>query len=109
MIRKIVMVVLMLVAAAGSMELWADTDTSTRRIDRRQHRQMHGIRQGVRSGQLTGSEAKELRQDERQIQQKKCRAKSDGVVTAEERKEINTQLNQQRREIYEEKHDAETR
>jgi hypothetical protein len=76
-------------------------------VRHRQVRQQERIRQGVRSGELTKEEARKLEQGERQIQQAKREARSDGVVTQEEKKEINEMQNKASKEIYEEKHDAE--
>jgi uncharacterized membrane protein YebE (DUF533 family) len=78
-------------------------------VKKRQKHQMHRIAQGVKSGELTRKEAKELIQKEKEIQQMKKEAKSDGVVTKEERKEIHKELNQQSKEIYKQKHDAQRR
>jgi len=70
---------------------------------------MRRIVQGVKTGELTREEAKNLVQNEREIQQMKKDAKSDGVVTIEERKELHKKLNQQSREIYKQKHDLDKR
>lgn len=72
-------------------------------------RQMHQksrINQGIKSGELTKDEAKDLREGEKEIRDMKKDARSDGTVTQEERKELNRELNEQSKEIYEEKHDG---
>lgn len=78
-------------------------------VNARQHHQRDRIQQGVKSGQLTRGEAKELRTERRDIRQTEQAYKSDGVLTKDERKDLHQELNQQSREIYEEKHDAEKR
>jgi hypothetical protein len=65
--------------------------------------------QGVKSGELTRSEAKELRVEQRDIRDLERTYEADGALSGEERRDIKQQLNQNSREIYEEKHDAERR
>ena len=83
--------------------------TRTPVVNRRERRQRRRIRRGVKSGQLTKDEAKGLRKEETQIRQEKREMKSDGNVTPEERKQLNQDLNKTSHDIYQEKHDAETR
>lgn len=78
-------------------------------VNARQQHQRDRIQQGVKSGQLTRGEAKELRTERRDIRRTEQAYKSDGVLTKSERKDLRQELNQQSREIYEEKHDAEKR
>lgn len=78
-------------------------------VDAREYRQKERIRQGTRSGQLTGDEAKELRAQQREIRQEEKQYRSDGKFTKEERKDIRHDLNQASKDIYQEKHDTETR
>lgn len=77
--------------------------------DAREHRQHERIAQGVHSGQLTRDEAKGLRAEQRDIRQKEKQYRSDGKFTKEERKDVQHDLNQASKDIYKEKHDAETR
>lgn len=67
---------------------------------------MKRIRAGVKSGELTKEEAKGLRQDEKKIrgQVREERTENGGHLTADEKKEVNQQLNQESKKIYEEKH-----
>ena len=78
-------------------------------VNRRQGNQTGRIAQGVKSGELTQAEAQELREGRRDIRELEREYKSDGTLTRDERQDLHQQLNQQSREIYEEKHDEETR
>ena len=69
----------------------------------KQHRR---IEQGVRSGALTQEEAQTLKDEQKTVRQLEEKAKSDGVVTKEEKEEIRAARKQANRHIYEEKHDA---
>lgn len=62
------------------------------------------IRQGIRSGELTKREARNLVTDQRNIHREIKSAKSDGIVTPFERKDIRQDRNQAGREIYRKKH-----
>ena len=78
-------------------------------VNARQANQNARIRQGVRSGELTPTEAKGLRQEERAMRTEERAYKSDGKLDAAERKDLHQDLNQARKDIYNEKHDAEKR
>jgi Skp family chaperone for outer membrane proteins len=78
-------------------------------VNQRQSHQTGRIVQGVASGELTQPEAHELRAERRDIRQLEQDYKSDGALTRDERQDLHQQLNQQSREIYEEKHDEEVR
>jgi len=84
-------------------------DTHDPGVNKRQHRQAKRIKQGVKSGELTKHEAKELREDQRDIKNKEEAYKSDGKLTNAERKDLQHDLNQSSREIHQEKHDGQTR
>lgn len=78
-------------------------------VNERQANQTGRIVQGVKSGELTHVEAQELRTERRDIRQLEREYKSDGALTVDERKDLHQELNQQSREIHEEKHDDEQR
>jgi Skp family chaperone for outer membrane proteins len=78
-------------------------------VNQRQGNQTGRIVQGVKSGELTQAEAQELRTERKDIRELEQGYKSDGALTKEERTDLHQQLNQQSREIYEERHDAEVR
>lgn len=83
--------------------------TRTRHINHQQHEQQQRIHHGIRSGELTRAEARRLEKQERGIRQEERAAKADGVVTREERKEINQDLNKTSRHIYRAKHNRRDR
>jgi hypothetical protein len=78
-------------------------------VNQRQENQTGRIVQGVQSGELTRDEAQELRTERRDIRELEHDYKSDGALTRDERQDLHQQLNQQGQEIYEEKHDEESR
>ena len=71
--------------------------------------QKHRIAQGVKSGELTKAETKNLVEDKKEIHHETVLAKSDGKVTAGERRIIRKDQNQESREIYRKKHNARVR
>ncbi len=77
--------------------------------DRREHRQKQRIKQGVKSGELTKEETRSLKAEQRAIRAKEHRMKSDGSLTGEERKELHRDLNESSRNIFQDKHDTQTR
>jgi hypothetical protein len=78
-------------------------------IDQRQSNQAGRVAQGVKSGELTRPEARELREERRDIRDLERTYESDGTLSRGERRDLNQQLDQNSREIFEEKHDAERR
>jgi hypothetical protein len=78
-------------------------------VNARQQGEPARIAQGVRSGQLTKAEATGLRQEQRAIRTEERAYKADGKLTAAERKDLHQDLQQASKDIYQEKHDAETR
>ena len=78
-------------------------------VNARQGTQQARIAQGVRSGQLTRPEAAQLRQQERAVRTEERAYKSDGKLTPAERKDLHQDLNQASKDIYQQKHDAQTR
>ncbi len=78
-------------------------------VNRRQWNQTGRVMQGVRTGELTRDEATELRAENKDIRQLEQDYKQDGVLNKSERQDLHQQLNQQSKEIYEEKHDDESR
>lgn len=79
---------------------------ATPRIDQRQANQEKRIEQGVASGQLTPREANRLERKQDRIAHVEQRAKSDGAVTAQERKHLTKMENHTSRDIRRERHDA---
>lgn len=84
------------------------TSVFAARVDRRQMRQGARIRQGVRSGQLTGREAAGLRAQQGHIRRLENRAEADGVVTPQEKQRLEKAQDRASKNIYIQKHDAQT-
>ncbi len=76
---------------------------ATPSVTRREVRQKARIAEGVKTGELTKDEAKGLVESQNEIREMKQGAREDGVVTKEERLELQEKLNQQSREIYKKK------
>ena len=74
-------------------------------IQQRMQNQQRRIDQGVASGQLTPKEAGRLQAREAKIKQDEARMKSDGQLTAKERKKLNKELDNASDRIYKQKHD----
>lgn len=83
--------------------------TTTPKINKKQKNQITKIEQGVKSGELTKHETKKLAQQEAKLQIHKKIAKSDGKVTAKERKELNKEARRLDAKIYKQKHDKQKR
>jgi hypothetical protein len=78
-------------------------------VNKRQRSQHRSILQGVRSGELTKKETVRLTGEQQDIRREKRAIKSDGVVTLQERAELNRELNQSRRHVYRAKHNQRDR
>lgn len=103
--KKFFVMILILIFISGN----AYAQTATPRVQRRQVNQQQRIKEGVRSGELTRREAVRMEARQARIQHDKKVAKSDGVVTPEERAKLNREQNAASRRIYREKHDAQKR
>lgn len=86
------------------LAVWAQS-TATPRFDQRQANQERRIQQGVQSGTLTQKEAASLEKGQDRLQTREDRAKADGVVTTQERKNLQKAENRQSQRIYKQKHD----
>jgi 5-methylcytosine-specific restriction endonuclease McrA len=104
-----VVVALVAVDLAAPSVASAEAGVRNPRQNARQVRQDRRIRHGVRTGQLTREETRDLVRQRNEIRQDERAYKSDGSYTAAERAEVRQDLNQLSRDIYREKHDAETR
>jgi hypothetical protein len=80
-------------------------------INQRKADQQKRIAQGVKSGQLTAGETSRLEHQEAGInkEEKGMRAQDNGHLTAQDRKTLHQQQNQESRRIYRDKHNAKTR
>ena len=75
-------------------------------VNARRGNQHNRIQQGVRSGSLTKTEAQTLRQEGQAIhaQERAMRAQDGGHLTKQDRRTLNSELNQRSQEIYQDKH-----
>lgn len=94
-----------LFALCVMLPLAAAAQTSTPRVDQREANQSARIQQGVNSGSLTPREAQRLENGQQRVQNMETQAKSDGVVTKQERVRLHQAQEVQSRQIYREKHD----
>jgi hypothetical protein len=88
---------------------FAGLSAEARRDQTREARQQGRIHQGAKSGELTKPEAHRLRKGQRRVDQAQTAAKSDGVVTAEEKARLEKMQDVQSKRIYEQKHDEQSR
>lgn len=95
--------------AVLSLPSYAESAEGGAGINNRQHNQANRIHQGVQSGELNRREAHRLGQEQRQIRQEERAYRSDGKLTAAERRDLHQDQNQASRHIYKEKHDAQDR
>lgn len=106
---KISRMILMLATVSAVSASVALAQTATPRVDRREARQHARIQQGVRSGELTPGEAAKLRAGQAHVERMENRAKADGVVTPQERRQLNRAQNRQSRRIHRLKHNHRVR
>ena len=85
--------------------LAAAQSASTPVFDQRQANQEQRIQQGTQSGSLTQKEAARLERGQVRLQRMEDKAKSDGVVTKQERGRLQHAENVESKRIYREKHD----
>lgn len=110
--KKPSLVLALLLSAAGATAFAQPVSAdpaATPRVDKREARQQNRIAQGVASGQLTPKETVHLEAQQGRIEASEARAKSDGVVTAKERKLLAKRQNNASRAIRRNKHDAQAR
>lgn len=82
------------------------TNTKPATINQRKENQQDRIGQGVTSGQLTAGETSRLEHQEAGINKEEhgMRAQDNGKLTAQDRKTLHKQQNQESRRIYRDKH-----
>jgi hypothetical protein len=78
-------------------------------VPERQKNQLARTAHGINNGDLTVRETKRIARQQRHINRDKKRAMADGVVTAGERRHIKSQQRRTSRNIYRQKHDAQSR
>jgi hypothetical protein len=96
------------VAAAPAFAQTPASGTTDPGIQKRMENQDQRIDQGVQSGALTPRETGKLEADQAKIQQTEERMKSDGKLTPKERQRLNQMQDRESRNIYNQKHDAQT-
>src|SRR5579859_2015276 len=79
-------------------------------VEQRKENQQDRIASGVKSGQLTAGETKNLEKKEAAINKETAadRAANGGKLTAAEKKQVNRKQNQMSKQIYDDKHNANT-
>lgn len=94
----------------GSSETAAPAEKPKPTVEQRKENQQDRIANGVQSGQLTAGETANLEKKEAGINKEtaKDRAANGGKLTAAEKKQINRQQNQMSKQIYADKHNANT-
>lgn len=94
-----------LAAIAIVLPSLAFAQANTPRVDQRQANQEQRIDQGVASGSLTQREANRMERGQQHVDNMENRAKSDGVVTRQERARLHQAQDVQSKRIYRQKHD----
>lgn len=79
------------------------------RVNRRQFNQQGRIHEGVKSGQLARPEARHLERQQRNIRSEERADKADGHLSPGERADLHRDLRAANRDIYQQKHDGQTR
>lgn len=105
--KKTLLVIAAIVALSFSDKLSAQTATPG--VTKSQVNQQARIQEGKQSGELTRREKRNLQLQQAKIQKDKKIAKSDGVVTPKERRQLNREQKHASRNIYRQKHDAQTK
>ena len=85
------------------------SQTTKKKVNKRQVNQQQRINEGLRTGELTKKEAVQLEHQQKNIQQTKKAAKADGVVTKKEKAIINAKQNNASKNIAKKKHNAKDR
>jgi hypothetical protein len=95
---------------SGSSETPAPAEKPKPTVEQRKENQQDRIANGVKSGQLTAGETANLEKKEAAINKEtaKDRAANGGKLTAAEKKQVNRQQNQMSKQIYADKHNANT-
>lgn len=105
---KVTLVALAVLSFAPVALIAQTTTTKPATIGQRQENQQDRIAQGVKSGQLTAAETARLEHQEAGINKEKAgmRSQDNGKLTAQDKKLLNHQLNQESRRIYRDKHNG---
>lgn len=106
-INVVLATVLVALPALGSAQ---STRYQRNHINSRKENQQDRIAQGVKSGQLTAGETARLEHQEQGIngEERGMRAEDNGHLTAQDRRTLATQQNQESKRIYRDKHNGAT-
>jgi hypothetical protein len=101
------------VALLSAASVFAQADPAaaapqTPRVDARQANEAKRIDKGVANGQLTARETRRLDKQQQRIAVTEANAKADGKVTGQERKRLSKMQSNASKDIYKQKHDAQT-
>jgi len=104
-IHVVLATVLVALPAVGSAQT---TKHERHHINARKENQQDRIAQGVKSGQLTAGETAKLEKQEAGInkEERGMRAEDNGHLTAQDRRTLATQQNQESKRIYRDKHNG---
>ena len=95
-------------ASIGAFAQAASAPAATPRIDQRQANQEKRVDQGIASGELNKRETRRLEKEQVAVNRAEDKAKADGTVTKKERTRLHKMQNHASRDIYRQKHDAQT-
>lgn len=93
-------------ASAFAQAPAAAPGTSTPRVDQREANQQARIAQGAAKGSLTAQETQRLEKEQAHINNAEAKAKSDGTVTAKERRRLHAMQDGASRDIHRKRHNA---
>jgi hypothetical protein len=102
--KKITFAVLIVSSALSASAFAQTAATEVQRDVNQQNR----VEQGLKSGQLSTKEAARIEGKEAAIQRAEANAMKDGTLSKGEKARIQKMQNQESRQIYKEKHDAQT-
>jgi len=94
--------------AVGALFALPALAQNTADVVQRDVNQQQRIEQGLKSGQLSTKEAAQLEKGEARIEKMEQRAESDGKITDAEKRRIEQAQNKESKEIYQDKHNAQT-
>ena len=106
--RTLLLLAVALTFGSAAFAQEAAPQVNDQRIDQREQNQQKRIAAGEVSGSLTPAEAAKLEKKEAKFDKKEDKAEADGKLTPKERMRLNRDQNRLSRDIYREKHDAQT-
>jgi hypothetical protein len=107
-LRTLAVAVTLAVASIGAFAQAASAPAATPGIDQRQASQEQRIDKGIASGTLNKRETRRLEKEQVAVNKAEDKAKADGTVTKKERRHLHKMQNKASKDIYQQKHDAQT-